>query len=106
MFFSDRDFGLSGVRLSVVRRERGERGKPVNNPFERCIAVSGFGLPTHPTLSAVGPDLGLGALCTATAPRGFSYDSLWRLRLPAVLSRRGVGGRVRRSGVSVVQATI
>ena len=102
MFSSERDFGPSGVRLSVVRRKRGERGKPVNNPFERCTAVSGFGLPTHPTLSAVGAGLGLGALCTATALRG----SLWGLRLPAALSRRGVGGRVQRSGVSVVQAAI
>ena len=64
------------IRILVfrgVRWECREHGKPVDNPFERCFAVSGswHGLTMLPTLSAFGAGLGVGALRTTTALRGF-----------------------------------
>ena len=68
-----RSFGAFVCLASGVRWEGGERGRPVNNPFGCCFVVSGsgHGLPTLPAHSAVGAGLGFGALCTATALRGF-----------------------------------
>ena len=52
----------------------------MDNPYLRCVRVSGSGpgLTTLPTLSAVGGRSRFGALRTATALRGFFiYDSFW-----------------------------
>ena len=61
------------VRPFFVRARRGERGKPVDNPYLRHFSVSrsGAGLTTLPTLSAVGGRSRFGAFHSATALRGF-----------------------------------
>ena len=66
-------------------------------------------MPTLPTLFAVGPGLGFDALCTTTALRGFFISDSFGAGdcpHPATPPGRGVGGRVRRSGVSVDQAAV
>ena len=66
-------------------------------------------MPTLPTLSAFGVGLGVGALCTTTALRSFFISDSFGAGdcpHPATPPGRGVGGRVRRSGVSVDQAAV
>ena len=66
--------------IRLRSRRCGKHEKPVDNPFLRCIWVSGsgLGLTTLPTLSAFGVRPWFVALCFATAQRGFFiYGSFW-----------------------------